>query len=182
MSCHVIVLSFVFDDDVPLSCYRLGHCRHKWWCPSCLAPRPLCEPLLAKSVGLGVFRSLGLHPVLFMVLPRWIEDPTCDSPAMLAAYIDYHTREEQNNGKVCSFTDLYMVVHRPDDAPSPAIERLDHYDYMSTRLCNVSGCQRCAEGRGGYMFRWYHPAWEEVYMQHRRPGAWAPGADFTSHS
>ena len=142
----------------------------------------LCaDPRFRNGVYPGVDYSLAFFLSFIMTLPRWIEDPTCDSPAMLAAYLNYHIQNEQSEDKVCSFTDLYMVVHRPDDAPPPAIIQSGRSVPMSTRLCNVSGCRRCAEGHGGYMFRWYHPAWEEIYMKGRRAGAWTPGAGSVSH-
>ena len=112
-----------------------------------------------------------------MTMPRWIEDPTCDSMAMLGAYFEYHRTLGPNDVKACCFTDLYMVVHRPDDTPAPAIRLSGQFVHIPTRLCDTPGCRRCAEGIGGYKFRWYHIAWEELYMRARRPGAWVPGAD-----
>ena len=112
-----------------------------------------------------------------MTFPRWIDDPTCDSPAMLSAYLNHHLKAERGGVRVCSFTDLYMVVHRPADAPAPSIRQSGESVSMSTRPCEVPGCSRCAEGRGGYMFRWYHPAWEAAYLRGRRDGAWTPVTD-----
>ena len=133
-------------------------------------PGPLPLSLLA------CFHSLA------MSLPRWIDDPTCDSSAMLAGYLNYHMMSGPNDAKACSFTDLYMVVHRPDDTPAPAIRQFGQSVHIPTRLCSTPGCLRCAKGIGGYKFRWYHLAWEEQYLRGRRPGAWVPGADLPARS
>ena len=112
-----------------------------------------------------------------MALPRWIDDDTCDSGAMLSAYVKYHICAEQDEVKVCAFSDLYMVVHWPQDAPPPSLVLSGEEVPMSTKPCSVPLCQRCMQGKGGYVFRWYHPAWEATYLRGRREGAWTPGLD-----
>ena len=138
---------------------------HRKFCLCGLPPQTRCVRRLP------VFRLL-TSP---MALPRWIDDSTCDSPAMLTAYLDYHLNAEQSGVRICSFTDLYMVVHRPADAPPPSLCLSGKSTAMSTRPCTVPLCKRCEEGRGGYMFRWYYPRWEAVYLQERRKGLLGAG-------
>ena len=109
-----------------------------------------------------------------MPLPRWIDDPACDSSAMLAAYLGYHSRQGGADQKVCEFQDLYMIVHQPDDVLAPSLCLANGSIPLPTRLCQAPQCMRCQREMGGYQFRWYHPAWEEYYLQHKRLGAWSP--------
>ena len=137
--------------------------------------------VFGASLG-AVFFYCFLLRFRVMTMPRWIDDPTCDSSAMLGAYFNYHMTLGPNDAKACSFTDLYMVVHRPDDTPVPAIRRFGQSVHIPTRLCSTRGCRRCTNGIGGYKFRWYHIAWEEQYLHAKRPGAWVPGADLPART
>ena len=93
---------------------------------------------------------------------------------MLAAYLEYHSRTERTGLKVCDFQDLYMVVHQPNGALAPSLRLPSGTVSLPTRPCLAPRCRRCQENMGGYMFRWYHPAWEDVYLRHKRDGAWSP--------
>ena len=110
-----------------------------------------------------------------MTQPRWIDDPTCDSLVMLAAYVKYHSGLIGTGAVgVGKFDDLYMIVHRPDAAPAPALDLGAGPVPLPTRNCQAPHCLRCREEMGGYQFKWYHPAWEDFYMEHRRLGSWSP--------
>ena len=51
----------------------------------------------AGSAWLDPFSTLLLS---LMTLPRWIDDPTCDSPAMLSAYLNHHLKAEHGDVRV----------------------------------------------------------------------------------
>ena len=94
-------------------------------------------------------------------LPRWIDDPTVDSPSMLSAYL-FVRSSTQDAGRVIG--PLTIVVHLPALAFTPS--------GTVSVLCADADCQRCRSGRGGYAFRWYHHSWHETYLEGARPGAW----------
>ena len=97
-------------------------------------------------------------------LPRWIDDETVDSSAMCVGYIDW-VRGERSNGRGPEL--LPEILHTPyllvDNASGVNLPWLP---------CAKVACGRCMAGKGGYQFRWYSHKWHEVYMTHRRPGAW----------
>ena len=100
---------------------------------------------------------------------------------MLAAYLGYHSRQGcTDQKKVCEFQDLYMIVHQPDNALAPSLCLPSGSVPLPTRLCQAPQCMRCQRNMGGYQFRWYHPAWEDVYLQHKRDGAWSPSSSFAT--
>ena len=156
-----------------LFCVCFRPCIDSFWLTEVGPP----TAVLAFTAGLGGKLSLACFHLSSMALPRWIDDDTCDSGAMLSAYFNYHICAEQDEVKVCAFSDLYMVVHWPQDAPPPSLCLSGEEVSMSTKPCSVPLCKRCMEGKGGYMFRWYHPAWEDTYLRKRREGTWTPGLD-----
>ncbi len=107
-------------------------------------------------------------------LPRWIDDPTVDSAAMLHAFLCYKkgaSREEREalNLLWCIEHQSSEIVHIGCLAVHPT--RVDPPD-LRQRQCTQDGCERCAGRQGGYQFRWYDARWFPVYLEARRPDAW----------
>jgi hypothetical protein len=95
-------------------------------------------------------------------LPRWIHDPTIDTPAMYGAYQHYLHQSGQE-----SF--LYRIHHRFDMD--------DVIDLTGAIPCTDLYCQRCFYGWGGYMFRWYHECWYDDYCKMAKQGSWRLPSD-----
>ena len=101
--------------------------------------------------------------------PRWIEDDSVDSRAMLSAYHEYCCN--RSNGVVsdddgATITLLPMIVHKSADL-DPLVPT-----GVTLEKCTTQGCRRCAQLCGGYKFRWYYHAWYAKYVKLSRPGAW----------
>jgi hypothetical protein len=94
-------------------------------------------------------------------LPRWIDDASVDSMAMYSAFLSV-----VNDSLEYKCRQLYIIHHRP----GPGICQ----PFPKRIWCTDVGCRRCAEGFGGYQFRWYHPSWMAAYLRLKRPGAWMP--------
>ena len=104
--------------------------------------------------------------------PRWVNDDTVDSTAMLEAYL--YTRrqlseEEQELLWLASENHLDGWMGVVSNVTPPGIVE------EACREGPVGGCARCTARRGGYKFRWYDQRWYARYVQHRRDGAWVMG-------
>ena len=111
-----------------------------------------------------------LLPFLWMAnWPRWIEDDCVDSKAMLSAYLWYCGSRSDgvlSNDDGATITLLPMIVHNTS-GPEPLVPT-----GVTLLRCTTQGCQRCAQMRGGYKFRWYYQGWYAKYVDMSRPGAW----------
>ena len=97
-------------------------------------------------------------------LPVWVDSPDVDSQAMLSAFLEYRARclgEARTQ-----ISDLYMIIHSSGD------DTLDTRSPVPWVACSAVDCRRCAAGRWGYQFRWYHPRWAATYLRLARPQAW----------
>ena len=107
-------------------------------------------------------------PVLMANLPRW---QMCWSQANLGSFLSwfthYATADEQEEA-----LHLHIVQHRSGPSPLLAARGIFPQEVpigltlASGVKCNMRefpcadvGCRRCAEGRGGYQFRWCDPRW-----------------------
>jgi hypothetical protein len=96
-------------------------------------------------------------------LPRWIDSDRVDSQAMYSAYFP------QTKPTDPWFGHLKLILHR---GPQP-----DGRMYgVKIVQCQAENCSRCAEGKGGYQFRWYCVRWEAGYLRLKRPNpdVWVP--------
>ena len=103
-------------------------------------------------------------------VPRWIDDPTVDSQAMLGAFL--RARGQAPPEELAKLGPLWAVCHssRLDDAPG-----ITHVPMgMPERRCRAPACLRCQRGQGGYQFRWFDARWYNDYYKFRREGAWGP--------
>ena len=101
--------------------------------------------------------------------PRWIDDATVDSPAMLSAFFQFIGKPHSENERQMRSRNLVVVNHKRPDEDSAM------YPGVLTDVpCKNKGCERCEGQRGGYQFRWYDPRWKDDYLRLRRPGAWEP--------
>ena len=107
-------------------------------------------------------------------LPRWIDDDRVDSQAMLSAYMGYLGDTGVENKE--QLDKLPMVVHK-SMFPEPVAP-----SGVQVVKCTTEDCQRCAQRRGGYKFRWFSLAWYDRYLGMARPGAWTLGeSDHVDH-
>ena len=99
-------------------------------------------------------------------LPRWIDDSTVDSHAMLSAYLWFrwkYPQEARSVGPLPIFEHFYSAeMGDLAVAPEGTVEV----------FCKIPGCERCLQGRGGYMFRWYDSRWVSKYREMARLGSW----------
>ena len=111
-------------------------------------------------------------------LPRWINNPKVDSTAMFFAWQDYARSLEKagNNEEVKKLCHLVQYDHvvRPTLLNIMAT-RIDPPPCPEILVCQTVGCRRCADGRGGYKFRWYDKRWYKGYLAKRREGSWRLG-------
>ncbi len=97
-------------------------------------------------------------------LPRWIDDETVDSQAMLSAYMHY---EWKTIGREKEMLDaLWTIEH--DFGQKTEIEKDTFFHFgqkvwtgMVVKPCERLDCCRCISGTGGYQFRWYGTRWYE---------------------
>ena len=97
-----------------------------------------------------------------MARPQWIADPEVDSFAMLGVFMHYTSVEPAKAAEM----DLTVFIHWSQLSGMNLASM--HPGFLTHVPCNGTGCERCAQGKGGYAFRWYHPAWREKYMALRR--------------
>ena len=114
-----------------------------------------------------------------MANPRFIDRDDVDSAAMLGAAAHSLHIDKQLWESIGVWGQLLISVHfagpyEPDDTTVPA--------GFYTVKCNEGiTCARCAEGRGGYKFRWFSPLWSTAYVAGAREGAWLPGRPETRY-
>ena len=104
---------------------------------------------------------LGDRPKSMGDWPRWIDDSTVDSQAMLSAYLSVYGTPQAPRSMTAPLT---VFEHLPALSPTPL--------GTTGKLCQSPDCRRCVEGRGGFVFRWFHHSWMTKYLQLKRPGAW----------
>ncbi len=108
--------------------------------------------------------------------PRWVDDATVDSAAMLEGYLYVRNRLPEEERDL-----LWLTTENHDDGIGGPISRFSVTPpgivEIDCKVGRVGGCTRCTGLRGGYKFRWYHESWYERYAQNRRPGAWARQQD-----
>jgi hypothetical protein len=118
-------------------------------------------------------------------LPRWVPNRRVDSQAMLSAFLAF--KNTCAPGDFDYLFSFYILEHKNSpvvnvqaatmkNAQTFAVTKVDTPGLCS-RPCIASGCARCSSKRGGYIFRWYHPAWGNQYLKIARPGAWVPRED-----
>ena len=100
-------------------------------------------------------------------LPRWIDNDTLDSAAMLSAYLGWAAGATKDEIKD-TVPYLWLIEHRPA-SEAPVIGGFQ----MPMRLCATPACARCASGKGGYQFRWADSRWIASYEEMRRPGSYS---------
>ena len=103
-------------------------------------------------------------------LPRWINDSTVDSQAMLGAFL--RARALAPPEELAPLNSLWAVCHRSCTDDTPGITPVPMG--LPERRCHAPACRRCIQGQGGYQFRWFDARWYGDYYQFRRHGAWGP--------
>ena len=112
-----------------------------------------------------------LHDQLAMAhLPRWIDDSSLDSSAMLSAFLGW-TRHASEAELADTVPHLFMIEHAPCLAEPTSINGVA----MPRRMCQDPACRRCRSGQGGYQFRWADMRWIPLYQDMRRPGSYSFG-------
>ena len=106
--------------------------------------------------------------------PRWIDDSTVDSAAMLGAFLHYKgsTSGEEREALNQLWTVEHQscpVIHIGGQAVMP--REVNPPDLLQ-RQCTRANCVRCESKRGGYEFRWYDARWYPCYLGTMREGAW----------
>ena len=91
---------------------------------------------------------------------------------MLSAYIYWVAHADPADADAL-LPHLYTVDHK-HLLPGPMLHPRVRGQHIPSRPCTIPNCRRCAEGRGGYMFRWIHKEWLDQYEQMRRAGSWSP--------
>ena len=111
-------------------------------------------------------------------LPRWVDDSSVDSQAMLGAYLSYmHQMHKSLEGrKGMSYQpywqgSLWTIKHREPDHWLFEVAQNIAPAGMVEKPCTEAGCTRCGV-RGGYQFRWFSPYWAREYNDGRREGSW----------
>ena len=97
----------------------------------------------------------------------WVDNRRVDSQAMLQAYLKKVSPGDENYG-------LTVQMHQRRDYGIPPV----HLPASVTPIpCSTTSCFRCSVLQGGYSFRWFHPLWQDEYLQLKRRGplVWTPG-------
>ena len=94
-------------------------------------------------------------------LPRWIDDATVDSAAMLSAFEAFCAQHPHKKNEL---QQLFVIVHKCV-FPPPVWT-------LPVMKCSRAYCHRCMQGRGGYQFRWWSQQWDQDYKRLARAGAW----------
>ena len=103
-------------------------------------------------------------------LPRW-GGSDVDSQAMLSAYL-YWTAHADPAEADALIPHLHTVDHQ-HLLPGPLLPPRVRGQDIPAFPCTEHNCRRCAERRGGYMFRWIDKRWLASYEQMRRAGSWS---------
>ena len=100
--------------------------------------------------------------------PRWVDEPTIDSTAMLSAYMKWAaSATESELGATIPY--LYTVEHLPVIAEAGYIGGIR----MPAKVCDTPDCARCLTGASGYKFRWVDRRWLATYQELKRPGSFS---------
>ena len=109
--------------------------------------------------------------------PRWIASFNVDSEATLGAYMRALVQEEEAISTMRCAGELTIVEHE-------AMDKAISLQGTKGVLCpnGHSGCRRCLQKCGGYVFKWYSPIWHEDYVaavkkKQAAVSIWVPGAD-----
>ena len=100
-------------------------------------------------------------------LPRWIDDSSVDSSAMLSALLWFQYQYPEQY-KFDRLDELFMIEHKF------YLAELNNGRSMKRpwKACMKHGCKRCAKGEGGYQFRWYDARWYAKYVELAKEGSW----------
>ena len=118
--------------------------------------------------------SLPVNP-----MPRWVPMANVDTSAMFIAFM--HWYRQPASRRVFNAMHMDQIITMVDHgaiAPATDTEWVeDHYVPIRKVLCDGILCKRCQAHGGsqlpnGYIFRWFSPFWESVYMDFRRPNSW----------
>ena len=120
--------------------------------------------------------SLPVNP-----MPRWVPMANVDTSAMFIAFMHWYRQPASRRVFNAMHMDqsITMVDHGAI-APATDTEWVeDHYVPIRKVLCDGILCKRCQAHGGsqlpnGYIFRWFSPFWESVYMDFRHPNSWVP--------
>ena len=119
---------------------------------------------------ISIANETGVSKILFgMALPRWIDDPTVDSQAMMQATLDFRHRHPAQWDMMQLEKQLTCIEH------CHRITGETRIDPIGLKYIGCQGndaCARCREGRAGYTFRWYSLCWHDAYVAQARKGAW----------
>ena len=132
-------------------------------------------------------------------MPVWVPMANVDSGAMMIAFCAWY-RAQAARGERLFYTMrmdqiITQVMHGAIGEPSDSEWVEDHYIPIRKVLCDGILCKRCHARRlqsidqtepSGFVFRWYSPLWEELYMAYRKPwlrpgvssDAWVPADGF----
>ena len=100
--------------------------------------------------------------------PRWVDEPTVDSGAMLCAYLQW-SRGATFHELEDTVPFLWTVEHSPFLASPTSINGVR----IPTKACNTVGCARCANKGGGFQFKWADRRWMPFYERIRREGSFS---------
>ena len=124
----------------------------------------------STSIGVVLWRGMAHYP-------RWISSFNVDSEAMLGAYMNALVKQEEAISTMRCAGELTIVEHE-------GIGKVIPLQGTKEVLCpnGDSGCRRCLQKCGGYVFKWYSPIWHEDYVTavKKKQAAvpiWVPGAD-----
>jgi len=149
---------------------------------------------LSWGVSLGLYSvcpfagmSLPANP-----MPRWVPMANVDSSAMFIAFLAWYRQPSSRRVFYAMRMDAIMTqIDHGAIGPLTDTEWFeDHYVPIRKVLCDGILCKRCRDHGGnsilpnGYIFRWFSPFWESVYMSFRNPNlnSWVPadGYDYDS--
>ena len=114
-------------------------------------------------------------PLQAIELPYWLDDPLVDSQAMLSAFLAY--KGKCHGEAAAQLNDLWMICHRHQTTFTVAGHNVTPEVIRGPQPevpCRTPGCVKCRDLRGGFQFKWFHPRWENDYVELARPGSWLP--------
>ena len=123
-------------------------------------------------------------------MPRWVPMANVDSAAMLVAFLGWYrdqvARRERLFYSMGMDNVMTLVMHGAVGEPTVSEWVDDHYIPLRRVLCDGVLCGRClalggdSDEPNGYVFRWYSPLWESLYMDYRNPlkQSWVPADGF----
>ena len=116
------------------------------------------------------------HVVVRPNLPQWVDHRAVDSPAMLSAFLQWHSYADLEEKEATA--DLFIIDHTMNTKVKNENGKKREVRQSSagrpSKRCTKYQCLRCQTGRGGYQFRWFDQRWVEGYRSMRRERAWSP--------